>query len=109
MIFLVSYSTLTATVALRNVRTYITLRKIDPSRQQKLFFITLLPFIAAGFDLIENINLLIVLSNPQSIRSINTFLASFCATIKFLVLGIAIVAVLVIFFGNLLFKKRKTR
>ena len=53
-------------------------------------YFSLTPLLAGVFDLIENINLLIMLQNPTSFNSIIPFIASLSATIKFSLLFIGI-------------------
>jgi hypothetical protein len=72
-------------------------RKAILSKNQKSLLIwgTIFPFLAAGFDVVENINLIVILLNPTSLQAINTFLASLCASIKF--------GLLFLGFGSILF------
>ena len=58
-------------------------RKLEGRTQKIGLIITLTPFIALVFDVIENINLLLMLANDSFIRSGSPFIASLCATIKF--------------------------
>ena len=65
--------------------------RILSGKYQKIgLYITITPLIAGIFDLIENINLLIMLQNPASFSTIVPFIASVSALIKFalLILGI---------------------
>ena len=55
------------------------------------YYFTLIPFLAAFLDFVENINLLIVLNFPSSFPSFAPLVASICATIKF---GLIIATVL---------------
>ncbi len=65
--------------------------RILNGRLQKLgLFMCMTPLIAGIFDLIENINLLIMLQNPTSFGSIVPFLASISAVIKFALLFVGI-------------------
>ncbi|MHA1977161.1 MAG: hypothetical protein ACW98F_07015 [Candidatus Hodarchaeales archaeon] len=47
------------------------------------YYFTLIPFVAASFDVVENVNLLLILSSPSSFPSFAPLIASICATIKF--------------------------
>ncbi|MFX1568748.1 MAG: hypothetical protein ACFFCV_10325 [Promethearchaeota archaeon] len=53
-------------------------------------YFTLAPFLTGIFDVIENINLLIMLGSPTSILSVNSSIASISALIKFSILFAAI-------------------
>ena len=78
---------------------------------QKLgLYITLLPLIAGIFDVIENINLLIMLQNPASFSAIVPFIASISALIKFslLILGIGFFFIALILLVIRIIKKRLT-
>ena len=66
-------------------------RKLEDKSQQIGLHMTLLPFIAGIFDVIENINLLLMLTNESFIWSTSPFIASLCASIKF---GLLILALL---------------
>ena len=66
--------------------------RILSGKYQKIgLYMTLTPLIAGIFDLIENINLLIMLQNATSFSAFVPFIASISAVIKFsfLILGIA--------------------
>ncbi len=54
-------------------------------------YIAFTPLIAGVFDAIENINLLLMISNDSFISSGSPFIASLCATIKFSFLIVGIV------------------
>lgn len=58
-------------------------RKLEGKSQKIGLKMTITPFIAGVFDVIENINLLLMLANDSFIRSGAPFIASLCATIKF--------------------------
>ncbi|MBD3339122.1 MAG: hypothetical protein GF353_08430 [Candidatus Lokiarchaeota archaeon] len=62
------------------------IRNLNGKIQDLGVYFTLLPFLAAAFDVIENINLLLMLTNEAFVWSPCPFIASFCATIKFLLL-----------------------
>ncbi|MBD3212842.1 MAG: hypothetical protein GF311_09560 [Candidatus Lokiarchaeota archaeon] len=65
-------------------------RNLNGKIQKIGLYTTILPLIAGIFDLIENINLLIMLQNPANFSPIVPFIASITALIKFslLILGI---------------------
>ncbi len=63
------------------------------------YYFAILPFIAAGFDFIENVNLLLVLSSPSSFPSFAPLLASICAALKF---GLIIITI-IFWFGGILY------
>ncbi len=84
------------------------LRRSESTMQTIGLYFTLTPFLTGIFDIIENINLLIMLSDPTSISIINPLTASVCALIKFSFLFAAIgyfVSALIIL---LVFKLRKS-
>ena len=66
-------------------------RKLDGKSQEIGFYFTIMPFIAGIFDIIENIILLLMLTNESFIWSLSPFIASLCATIKFSLLFITII------------------
>ena len=66
-------------------------RNLEGKSQEIGLYMTLLPFIAGIFDTIENINLLLMLTNESFIWSASPFIASLCASIKF---GLLILALL---------------
>ncbi|MFW9973026.1 MAG: hypothetical protein ACFFDF_22765 [Candidatus Odinarchaeota archaeon] len=68
----------------------IILRRSDNKMRTVGLYFTLVPFLTGIFDLIENINLLLMLNNPTSITIINSLTASVCALIKFSLLFAAI-------------------
>ncbi len=72
-------------------------------------FMSLTPLIAGVFDVIENINLLIMLGNPSSFQSFIPFVASLSAVLKFgfLLIGIIffVITLLIMLIGRL---KKKT-
>ncbi|TFG25640.1 MAG: hypothetical protein EU529_00070 [Promethearchaeota archaeon] len=66
-------------------------RKLEGGKLQNFgLYITIIPIIAGGFDVIENINLLLMIENDAYIEMGSPFIASLCASIKFglLFLGI---------------------
>ncbi|UCE14774.1 MAG: hypothetical protein JSV04_06230 [Candidatus Heimdallarchaeota archaeon] len=85
--FLVAYSTFLAGVTLLISRKYLTEQK-----QQVGFYMTLVPFIAALFDAIENLNLVLMLTAPTSYPMFSPFLASLFATLKFSLIIIVIIS-----------------
>jgi len=58
-------------------------RRLDGKLQNFGIFMTLLGTISGLFDVIENINLLLMLDTPTSVSSTNSFIASLSATFKF--------------------------
>ncbi|TFG06831.1 MAG: hypothetical protein EU539_06580 [Promethearchaeota archaeon] len=66
-------------------------RKLEGKSQEIGFYMTLTPFIAGIFDVIENINLILMLTDDRYVWSLSPFFASLCATIKF---GLLILAIL---------------
>jgi len=78
----------------------LVLRRSEGKMQTLGLYFTLAPFLTGIFDIIENMNLLVMLSNPTPILSINPFLASISALIKFSFLfaaiGYFIIALLII-------------
>ena len=80
--FLVFYSTLMAGITL-----ILTRRVFKGIMKDWGFKFALVPFLAASFDIIENINLIIMLTSPSSYPTFAPFVASVCATIKFSLLG----------------------
>jgi hypothetical protein len=76
--FLVFYSTALAGVTL------ILIRKVFHVNMYTWGYrIVLVPFIAAFFDIIENFNLIFMLTSPSSFPTFAPLVASVCATIKF--------------------------
>ena len=76
-------------------------RKLEGEKLQNFgLFVTITPIIAGVFDVIENINLLLMIENDAYIEMGSPFIASLCASIKFglLFLGICffIVALIVL-------------
>ena len=85
-IFLIVYSTFFASVTL------LLTRRILSGRIQLVgFYMTIIPLIAALFDAIENINLILMLSSPANFPIFSPFLASIFATLKFTLLIIVII------------------
>jgi hypothetical protein len=67
------------------------------SSKASIFFfkIGFLPWVAVLFDVIENINILMILWRPDSFASYHPFVVSLCASIKFGLLGLVILGILV--------------
>jgi hypothetical protein len=81
--FLVFYSTTMAAI------TIILTRKVFQETLNNWgYIIALVPFLAAFFDVIENVNLLLMLTSPSSFPDFSPFVASICALIKFSLLGL---------------------
>ncbi len=53
-------------------------------------YVTIIPFLTGSFDVIENLLLLVMATNPSSITNPNALLASLSATIKFGLLFVGI-------------------
>ena len=68
----------------------LVLRRLEGKIHTIGLYFTLTPFLTGIFDVIENINLLIMLGTPTQISPINPLLASLFALIKFSVLFAAI-------------------
>ncbi|TXT62465.1 MAG: conserved membrane protein of unknown function [Promethearchaeota archaeon] len=85
-------------------------RKLSGKIQKIGLYITILPLVAGIFDLIENINLLIMLQNPANFSSIVPFIASITALTKFslLILGIGFFFIGLIFLLIRTIKNRLT-
>ncbi|MFX1312247.1 MAG: hypothetical protein ACFFBV_09745 [Promethearchaeota archaeon] len=86
-LFIVGYSSLALGLIL------LILRKSDEKVQTIGLYFTLTPFLTGIFDIIENINLLIMLDSSiisPIVSNTNSFLASFSALIKFGLLFAAI-------------------
>ncbi len=84
--FLFAYSILFACITL------LISRKILSGRIQLVgYYMTFLPFIAAVFDAIENVNLILMLSSPSKFPSFSPLLASIFALLKFSLLIIVII------------------
>jgi hypothetical protein len=76
--FLATYSTFFAGVTL------LLTRKLLSGQIQLIgFYMTLTSFVAAIFDAIENLNLILMLTSPNNFPSFAPPLASICATVKF--------------------------
>ncbi|TFG03565.1 MAG: hypothetical protein EU542_01880 [Promethearchaeota archaeon] len=85
--------------------------RILSGRLQKIgLYLTLTPLFAGIFDLIENINLLIMLQNPTTFSAIVPFIASISAVIKFslLIIGIGFFFVALILLVIIIIKNRLT-
>ncbi len=61
----------------------LVLRRSEGKIQTLGLYFTLAPFLTGIFDIIENINLLIMLGTPTAILTINPLIASISALIKF--------------------------
>ncbi len=89
----------------------LVLRRSEGSIHKIGLYFTITPFLTGIFDVIENINLLIMLANPISLSPFNPILASLFALIKFSVLFAAIayfvVALLMIIIHK--FKKHENK
>ena len=83
----------------------LVLRRSEGKIQMIGLYFTLTPFLTGILDVIENLNLLIMLSNPTSISTFNPFIASLSALIKFSFLFAAIayflVALIIIIFNRI--------
>jgi hypothetical protein len=98
--FLMFYSTTMAGV------TIILTRKVFQETLNNWGYrIALVPFLAAFFDVIENVNLLLMLTSPSSFPAFSPFVASFSAMIKFSLLGVTVIFWLIGFVHT--FLKRK--
>jgi hypothetical protein len=73
----------------------LVLRRSEGKIQTIGIYFTLTPFLTGIFDIIENINLLIMLNALTSLSTFNPFIASLSASIKFICLFAAIVYFLV--------------
>ena len=67
------------------------LRKSESKVQKLGVYFILTPFLTGIFDIIENLNLLIMMDAPSSVLTVNAFTASLCARIKFSFLFAAII------------------
>ena len=76
--FLVGYS-----LSLAGVTLLLTKSGVFGSWNDVGYYFTLIPFLAAIFDFVENVNLLLILNSPSSFPSFAPLAASICATIKF--------------------------
>jgi len=70
-------------------------RNLEGKLQEVGLYMSILPFVAGIFDVIENINLLLMLTDESFVWSLSPFIASLCATIKFSLLFIVILFFLV--------------
>jgi len=70
-------------------------RKLEGSLQTTGLYMTLMPFIAGIFDVIENINLLLMINDEAYIGMGCPFVASICAMIKFTLIGVCIIFFLI--------------
>ena len=84
--FLVAYSIFLACITL------LLSRKLLSGRIQLVgLYMALIPFVAALFDAIENLNLILMLSSPTNFPSFSPLLASIFASLKFGLIIIVIV------------------
>ncbi|MFX0069567.1 MAG: hypothetical protein ACFFAO_00540 [Candidatus Hermodarchaeota archaeon] len=67
-------------------------RNIEGKAQEIGLYMTLTPVFSGIFDVIENVNLILMLIDDMFVWSICPFMASLCATIKFVLLFIAIIS-----------------
>ena len=81
-------------------------RKLENKSQKIGLIMTVTPFIAGIFDVIENINLLLMLANDQYIYSSSPFIASLCATIKF---GLIFLGWVFMLYGVLILLRKKLK
>lgn len=97
--FLIAYSIFFASITL------LISRKIISGRIQLIgFYMTFLPFIAAVFDAIENINMIFMLSAPSNFPSFSPLLASIFALLKFSLL-ILVICFWILSIGWLIWKR----
>ncbi len=85
-VFLIVYSSFFAGVTL-----LLTRRLLSGRIQLVGFYMTLVSFVAALFDAIENLNLILMLTSPTSFPAFSPFLTSIFATLKF---GLLIVIII---------------
>lgn len=89
--FLIGYSVFLSSITL------LMSRKFLPNRLQRFGFnLVLLPPLAALFDAIENVNLLLILMSPTNYPNISPFIASLFALLKFALIIIVILFNIVI-------------
>ncbi|MHA1975086.1 MAG: hypothetical protein ACTSW1_19025 [Candidatus Hodarchaeales archaeon] len=99
--FLVSYSVFIACITL------MITRKVLPEPKQRMgYYLTVVPFVAALFDAIENINLLLMLSSPGSYPEFSPFMASLFASMKFTLLIIVILFDIIVLIWCKVLKKK---
>jgi len=83
----------------------LVLRRSEGKIQTIGLYFTLTPFMTGFFDIVENINLLIMLSTSTSISAFNPFIASLSALIKFSCLfaaiGYFIVAIIILLINRI--------
>lgn len=84
--FLVYYSIFMAGVTL-----ILTRRVFSGVLHSWGYKVTLVPFLAAFFDVVENLNIIFMLISPYSYPVFAPLLVSICATVKFTLLGITII------------------
>ncbi|MHA2237636.1 MAG: hypothetical protein ACXAB2_04595 [Candidatus Hodarchaeales archaeon] len=95
--FLVSYS-----LALSGITLLLTRRGIFGRLTEWGYLFTVFPLIAASFDVIENINLILMLTSTSSVPSFAPLVASFSAVIKFGMLIVTIIFWIIGFFAFIL-------
>lgn len=88
--FLVAYSTFFSGVTL-----IVTRKLLTDKMEISGFYMTLVPFIAAIFDAIENFNLILMLSSPSNYPPFSPFMTSIFAFLKFSLLILTIVFLVV--------------
>ncbi|MHA1805070.1 MAG: hypothetical protein ACTSU4_11175 [Promethearchaeota archaeon] len=83
-------------------------RQLEGKIENIGYKISLLIVLAGIFDVIENINLLIMLENPTTFSSIVPTLASICSSIKFtlLIIGIVYFVIALLMFIYTILKKK---
>ncbi|MFW9899054.1 MAG: hypothetical protein ACFFDO_07325 [Candidatus Thorarchaeota archaeon] len=82
-------------------------RKLEGKLHNYGLYITITPFIAGIFDIIENISLLLMLGNDATIDMGFPFIASLCALIKFSLLFVGICFFFVALIALIINKIRK--
>ena len=73
----------------------IATHKLDGTIQTIGLYMTITPIIAGICDFIENVNLLLMISDATFVASASPFVAAFCATIKFAIIFACIIFFLV--------------
>ncbi|MHA2225461.1 MAG: hypothetical protein ACXAC8_09675 [Candidatus Hodarchaeales archaeon] len=84
--FLITYSTLFAGITL------LISRRLNNRMQSIGLIVTIIPFVAALFDAIENLNLILMLSSPTNFPTFAPFLTSLFAVLKFGMLFVVIIS-----------------
>ncbi|MHA1758668.1 MAG: hypothetical protein ACTSVV_18025 [Promethearchaeota archaeon] len=82
-------------------------RQIKGKLKEFGLIISIFPFIAGIFDIIENINLILMLTNEAFIDMGSPLIASLCASIKFTLLIVAIIYFFIALLNFLIIKIRK--